>query len=430
MDKLNVLVWADTPTCATGFGQVCRNILAELDSTGKYSFNILGINHGGDYYDHDKFPYHISPATCLLTNDTDLHGRSKLLRILKNERIDILFIINDTFLVQSIMKDILKIRSELSLDRQFIIVYYFPIDAIPRPDWINETVKVVDFPVTYTQYAKNECCKQTNSIFPLDVIYHGTNKTDFFPLDDPTIHDFRVKVFKDHCDDFIILNVNRNQQRKDLHRSLAAYALFHKKVPNSFYFINCQMDDIGGNIALIGEQYGLTMPDPGKDIKGDWTCPAPGTFNSSQGYGIVVLNGLYNAADLLISSTLGEGWGLSCTEAMQCKTPVLFPRNTSLVEMIGPEEERGYFCDSGEDEDHFICLGPMDNHLIRPVVNVHNMADKMEYVYNHYDEATAKAEEAFKWVPSWNDLLPKWLSVFEKAEAKLKEVRGAIQDGK
>ena len=140
------------------------------------------------------------------------------------------------------------------------------------------------------------------------------------------------------------------------------------------------------------------------------------------------MNSLYNVADLVISSTLGEGWGLSCTEAMQCKTPVLFPRNTSLLEMIGADEERGYFCDSGEDEDHYICLGPMDNHLIRPVINVKDMASRMEHIYNHYDEAKEKAEVAYAWVPSWGDLLPKWLSVFERAESKMKEMRGAVQD--
>ena len=428
MDKLNVLVWADSPTCSTGFGQVCKNILTELDKTDKYIFNILGINHGGDWYDQEKFPYRIDPATCMLTNDTDLHGRNKLLRKLRNERVDILFIINDTFLVQSVMKEILKIRKELTIDRQFAIIYYFPIDANPRHEWIEETVKEVDFPVVYTQYGKNECYKVTNSIFPLDVIYHGTNKKDFYPMEDEKIHEFKAKVFGVHIDDFIVLNVNRNQQRKDLHRSLAAFALFHKKIPNTFYFINCQMDDIGGNIALIGSQYGLTMPDPGNKIRGDWTCPAPGTFSSSQGYSLDILNSLYNVADLVISSTLGEGWGLSCTEAMQCKTPVLFPRNTSLLEMIGADEERGYFCDSGEDEDHYICLGPMDNHLIRPVINVKDMASRMEHIYNHYDEAKEKAEVAYAWVPSWGDLLPKWLSVFERAESKMKEMRGAVQD--
>jgi D-inositol-3-phosphate glycosyltransferase len=426
MDKIKVLAWCDTPTCATGFGQVARNILSELYKTDKYDFSILGINHGGDYYDREKFPYIIDPATCLLSNDTDLHGRAKLCRKLQNERVDILFIINDTFLVQTVMKDILRVRKELPLDRQFTIIYYFPIDATPQKDWIEETVKIVDFPVVYTNYGKNQCYCVTDSIFPLDVIYHGTNKSDFFPLSDELTMEFRKGVFKEHSKDFIIINVNRNQQRKDLHRSLAAYAIFHKKVPGSFYFVNCQMNDIGGNIARIGEQYGLIMPDPGKDIGGDWTCPAPGTFSASQGYALNILNGLYNAADLLISSSLGEGWGLSCTEAMQCKTPVLFPRNTSLLEMIGENEERGFFCKSGEDDDHKICLGAMDNNIVRPIVNVLDMANRMEYIYYHYNEAVQKAEEAYKWVPSWEELMPQWKDVFDRAEYKTKELRGEL----
>ena len=427
-EKLNILFWGDTPTCSTGFGQVSRNILSLLYATGKYNINVLGINHGGDSYDYQRFPYKIDPATCLLSNDMDLHGRQKILRKLTNERVDILFVLNDTFLVQTVMGEMIKIREKLPLDRQFAIVYYFPIDCHPYPAWINDTVMKADFPVVYTSYGKQACYKATNAIFPLDVIYHGTNKREFFPLDDKSVKEFRVTVFKEHADDFLILNVNRNQSRKDLHRSLSAYALFHKRVPNSFYFINCQLEDVGGNIAAIGEQYGLTMPDPGKNIKGDWTCPAPGTFSASQGYSIDILNKLYNASDLIISSTLGEGWGLSCTEAMACKKPVLFPRNTSLVEMIGPNEERGYMCDSGEDEDHYICLGPMDNNLIRPVVNVFDMAKKMEHIYNHYDEAQEKANAGYEWCLSWEDLAPQWLNVFSKAEAKIKEMRGAVQE--
>lgn len=426
--KLNVLYWGDTPTCSTGFGQVARNVLQSLNATGNYDFNILGINHGGDYYDFNKFPYKIDPATCLLSNDTDLHGRPKLLRKLRTERVDILFIIQDTFLMMSVMDDIIKIRKELPLDRQFVIIYYFPIDGNPQPDWITKGVLPVDFPVTYTQYAKQACYKTSNQMFPLDVIYHGVNKQEFFPLNDETIKEFRKKVFGVHADKFLVLNVNRNQQRKDLHRSLAAYSIFHKKHADSFYFINCQMEDIGGRLDIIGSQYGLKMPDPKNNIEGDWTFPAPGTFSAAQGYSIDVLNSLYNAADLVISSTLGEGWGLSCTEAMQCKTPVLFPRNTSLIEMIGPSEERGFLCKSGEDRDHMICLGGIDNNVIRPVINVQDMADKISYIYEHPEEAKNKANEAFAWVKSWYDISPKWFDVFKRAESKLKEMRGAVQE--
>jgi glycosyltransferase involved in cell wall biosynthesis len=425
--KLNILGWFDTPTCPTGFGQVAKNILKILHNTGDYNINILGINHGGDSYDTDKFPYRIDPATCLLSNDTDLHGRGRLIKKLRTEKVDILFIIQDTFLVMSIINDILKVRQELPLDRQFVIVYYFPIDGTPRPEWIENSVLKVDFPVVYTQYGKQACYKAVNKIFPLEVIYHGTNKQDFYPIEETAKKKFRDKVFGLNSNDFIIINVNRNQQRKDLHRSLGAYSIFHKKHPDSFYYINCQMEDIGGNIAVMGAQYGLRMPDTEKGLKGDWTFPTPGTFDIMTGFSVEVLNAIYNSADLVISSTLGEGWGLSCTEAMSCKVPVLFPRNTSLIEMIGENEERGYLCKSGEDEDHKICLGGIDMSSIRPVVNVNDMADKMSYIYEHREEAAEKALKAFDWAVSWEDLAPKWLEVFSKAESKLKEIRGELQ---
>lgn len=422
-ERLKVLAWCDTPTCSTGFGQVAKNIFKILGSD-KYDINVLGINHGGDAYDTAQFPYRIDPATCLLSNDTDLHGRPKLLRKIKNERFDILFIIQDTFLVQTVIGEILKIRKELPLDRQFAIIYYYPIDGVPQGSWIRDTVMAVDFPVVYTEYGKKLSYDAVDEKFPLDVIGHGTNKKDFYPLPSTDAYAFRKEVFKEHAEDFLVLNVNRNQQRKDLHRSFAAYGLFHAKYPNSFYFVNAQMNDIGGHIGIIAQQYGLFLPDKEKGIKGDWAAPAEGTFSASQGYTIPIVNGFYNAVDLVISTTLGEGWGLSCTEAMAVKKPVLFPRNTSLIEMIGENEERGYMCKSGADLEHLICLGGMDNNIVRPTVDVQDMANKMEYIYLNYAEAKIKAEAAFEWCASWEDLAPQWRNVFDRAEAKINEMRG------
>jgi glycosyltransferase involved in cell wall biosynthesis len=45
------------------------------------------------------------------------------------------------------------------------------------------------------------------------------------------------------------------------------------------------------------------------------------------------LNEIYNSADVFISTTLGEGWGLTVTEAMQAKTPVICPMHTSFKEI-------------------------------------------------------------------------------------------------
>ena len=67
--KLRVLWYSDTPNCATGFGTVARNMLKRLHATGKYDFDIVGINHGGNPYDRNEFPYDIYPAMVPLSND-------------------------------------------------------------------------------------------------------------------------------------------------------------------------------------------------------------------------------------------------------------------------------------------------------------------------------------------------------------------------
>ena len=47
LPKRKVLVWADSPTVATGFAQVSRNVLKELYKTGEYKFDMVGINFYG-----------------------------------------------------------------------------------------------------------------------------------------------------------------------------------------------------------------------------------------------------------------------------------------------------------------------------------------------------------------------------------------------
>ncbi|NCY12365.1 MAG: glycosyltransferase, partial [Burkholderiaceae bacterium] len=42
---------------------------------------------------------------------------------------------------------------------------------------------------------------------------------------------------------------------------------------------------------------------------------------------------MYNASDLYVTTTLGEGWGLTLTEAMATRTPVICPISTSFIEM-------------------------------------------------------------------------------------------------
>jgi len=48
-----------------------------------------------------------------------------------------------------------------------------------------------------------------------------------------------------------------------------------------------------------------------------------------------LVNQIYNASDVYLTTTLGEGWGLGFSEAAACKIPIIAPYTTSYIEMSG-----------------------------------------------------------------------------------------------
>lgn len=400
-----VLWLSDSPTCTTGFGNVAREMLDQLVTMEGFEFHVFGINYYGDPYDRTRFPFAIWPAMNVRGGDGDVYGRKRFLEKIREMQPDIVFMLQDTFIVQTMMPTLLKLKEEAK--KPFKIILYFPIDCPPKKEWVTECVSKVDVPVVYTEYGKAECLKVDPSLDGMKVIYHGTNKKDFFPVPQSIMMAFRKAHYGPHAEKFIVLNVNRNQPRKDLVRTFEAFALFHAEHPQSFLYILAQAQDVGGNLLEIAEQFGLVYGE-------DWACPNPGSYSADSGVKVESVNMLYNAADLVISTTLGEGWGLSVTEAMACKVPVLFPRNTSLVEIIGKNEERGDLVNSG-GTDHTICLGVQDNNRIRPVVDVWDMAHKMSLIRDNPVFTKQRVEEAFKWVPTWKSIGEKWREVFQEA---------------
>ena len=121
-------------------------------------------------------------------------------------------------------------------------------------------------------------------------------------------------------DTFLMLGVNKNEWRKDPLRMLEILVgLRRLDVPAKLLLRMDPMSAMGGiHLELAAKQLGLTY---GKE----WCHMGPVDDE--------VLAGLYNAADLYLTTSLGEGWGLGVTEAMACHTPVAMPRHTSLAEI-------------------------------------------------------------------------------------------------
>lgn len=400
--KIKLLFYGDTPTGNTGFATVSKNILKRLHDTGMYDIHVLGINYYGDPHD---LPYKIYPA--IFNEENDVYGRQKLLDLLRNKQngFQVFFSLQDTFVMATVGELIARIRDGYVEDREvmengavihkkvkvaglgFKWVYYFPIDASPKKEWIEKSVKLCDVAIPYTNYAKTECEKFVKRDY--HVIYHGFDKETFHVLPEDVKQAFRDKYFKEHNlkERFVVINVNRNQERKGYLQTLIAFSIFNKIVPNAILYTHCDVfGDRGGNLVEVGRQIGLTN---------NWIYPNPEVYEKNIPISSKFINGLYNIADVNISTTLGEGFGLSLIESMAAKTLNVFPDNTAPRELLA--DGRGVLVRSGDTPNHLEMNGPYDNNLIRPVTNIEDLVDKLLWVYRSREAVKKITEKAHAW---------------------------------
>lgn len=411
-EKVNLLLYGDY-CCGTGFAQVLGNIARELHATGKYNIDVIAINYSGDPKDGDKWPGNVYPAMPggMMNAGAygDVYGRQRLLDLMGSGKYDVVFMLQDTFVIEPIMEEIKKTQDALTQNgmKIFKTIWYYPVDAQLKKQWVD-TVAGADYPVVYTEYGKRETLKHMPELEDrLRVIYHGNNPSHFFPIQDKQdVANFRKSYFNGKAEDrFLIVNINRNQPRKDIARSLMILKELWDRGRRPLLYLHMQYEDAGGNIFTIANQLGL-----GKEY--EFFLPSPKIFNANQGMPLEDVNRIYNAADLVLSTTLGEGWGLSMTEAMATKTPVVAPDNTSFSEMGA--NNRVKLIPSGADPSMWI-VKEGDNERIRPLMDVKAAADAIEAIMDGKDKPNVDA--AFQWVSdlNWKNICKQWIEVVDEA---------------
>lgn len=325
----NILFFGDFD-CTTGFGVVSKNLIdnwsSKLKDNGLISVFATN-NHKKEAYNYKDNVYVIPALNTRGKDDTDIYARKSFLKLLYNGNYTHLFCLNDLEVINELNEHLRKIKFEKKKANKpnFKSLFYFPIDSKVR----EEDTKVLSFfdkSVTYTEYAK-EHLKELISLSTtrkLTVIPHGTNLVDFYPIEDK--EKLRKKHFP-HLDSnkFIFGSVNRNSARKDFGTLLIAYSNFIKNNDNSVLYLHCNhKDPFGINITRLCQRLGLQI---GVNVL------LPNNFNENQGYKTEELNEIYNCFDVFVTTTTAEGWGLTVTEAMATKTPVICPMHTSLQEI-------------------------------------------------------------------------------------------------
>jgi glycosyltransferase involved in cell wall biosynthesis len=351
------------------------------------------------YFDGVKYAH-------LTLNQRGLFGHHIFCEMLEDEpySYDYIFILNDIPVILPMIDELKRIKSELKKQnkKQFKSVFYFPIDGNLDKSVDYSPLLFFNKLITCTNYGKNKLIKLNNKLNnKISVISHSINTNSFYPIHNKEqINLFKSNYFGELNNNKLIIGIiNRNQHRKDIPTALFAFIEAWKLCnKNIFLYLHFQNDDpMGWNIRKILSQTEL--------VEGvDYSFPNMHIREISD----VTLNFIYNSIDLYLSTTLGEGFGLTAIEAMATKTLCLIPKNTSYIE-LGKGRTLQY------DMTHDVCF--REDNTIREQGDYYEIADIIHNYYKngkiYYNDLVEKSYNFVKTI-STDAISTVWVDLFNK----------------
>jgi glycosyltransferase involved in cell wall biosynthesis len=193
----------------------------------------------------------------------------------------------------------------------------------------------------FTEYARKEVLQalRPQDVPPIEVIPLGVDTQVFFPFPgvdggrrSEGVWDTRpakqaLKLFADEAidDSFLVLNAHRNQPRKRIDITIKAFAAFAgNKPPNVQLYLHMGIEDMGWHVLKLARRYGVFD-----------RLIVTQNRNAIPGIASEHLNMLYNACDVGLNTSSGEGWGLPNFEHAAAGKAQVVPRFGALREIWG-----------------------------------------------------------------------------------------------
>lgn len=265
-------------------------------------------------------------------------------------------------------------------------IAYCPQDGDPpMPQW-NKVYSMADKVVAMSKYGQDVFKKYYGIDAPY--IWHGVDSAVFQPTEKP-----------DHIKDkFVVGDFNRNQPRKQTVRPIQAFAKFAKDKDDVLLHLQKDwQDEFGWPLKYFTDIYGVT----GKCIK-------PGKVGMSR----EDVARVYNAWDVNLMCTGGEGFGLAFAESMMCGVPNIANDYTTSKELI----DDGWPRPRGQLTDYELIWQKFDTSAVRrSVVDLDSLVDALNKYYYDRDLLEKHSENARKWAKKnlaiknqqkqWRDLI-------------------------
>lgn len=374
------LLWIGDAACPSGFARVTHEVLNVLRQS--YNITVLGINYRGDPHD---YPYPIYAAGA----GGDAIGLGRMIWLCDNVKPDVIFIQNDGWFIQSYISQLWSKKDDGTLAfPEYVnipIVVVVPVDG---KNFQGYWLEGVTHTIFWTNFARKEA-RQGGFTGPSTVIPLGVDTEMYHPMDKYEAR-LRRGLPRELDEAFIVGNVNRNQPRKrwDLTIKYFAEWITSKKIDDAYLYLHtAPTGDAGPDVTQLARYYGVLSR---------LALVRPPAF-----YGVTEqkMCETYNCFDVQISTTQGEGFGLTTFEGMACGVPQIVPDWSALGELA---EEAAVLvpCTS-------IAINPTAPGLnvIGGVADEKRFVEVLDHLYRkpewrqQYAEAGLKrvAEDRFRW---------------------------------
>jgi len=341
---MRILAWADSPIAPTGFGRSSRHVLNALHEAG-HEITQLAVN--ADTSTLQQVPWRTFVP---MDRGNDPYGLRDLDMVLAAGRYDAFWSTFDPEIPWFLQMEggatpISKLQALRMSNPGFKMAGWFPVDGGPLSD--NEMAilglaPLFDVPVTMSPHVYDlvdwtvklrgrqldlEAYKRRLRMIP-----HGVDASTLrIPTDAERA---AAKVTKGwNADTFVILQLERNQMRKQNYLGLEVMEKLFQRQPELrgkvvLYQHMAPDEDnhgcrVGFNLPELAWRYGLQA---GRDVF--WT---PG-FVAEE-----AMQGVYDCADVFLSVSTGEGFQYPAWEALSCGVPIVVPNDSA---------RRAYFKDA------------------------------------------------------------------------------------
>lgn len=398
MSKKPKVLWVADFAAMTGFGRVSGAILPRLKED--YEIVVLACNWHGDPTPEQK-EFKMYPASNRFQQAP--FGEDRLREIVERESPDIVFTLNDPWIVSEQYRRI----EDLHKQGRFKFCAYLTMDSYNWTGGIESHINEWDALIAFTEFGAYEFVK-AGVRKPIAVIPHGLDTEVFYPMDRGEARK-RLKLADDI---FIVFNGNRNQFRKRIDITVSAFARFAVDKPDTQLYLHMGLKDQGWDIMpLFAREMQKNGLDPNGRIILTANTPNPPNVD------VDALRAIYNCADVGVNTTKGGGWELVNFEQAACRVAQVVPDHTSTKEIF---EGAGKLirCDHIDVDTNFSrempC--PSTNHLV----------EVLNGLYDNRDDLQATAESCYERVTderfSWDTISKQFAGVFQEV------LDGSFQD--